>query len=310
MYLWIICHGAARLLTKELWQNVNAKNNIMENEKIAIRYIVNDVEKSISFYRDHLGFSVDMHPAPGFAALSKENLTLFLNQPGAGGAGQKMPDGAVPQPGGWNRIQIAVSDLESLYQKYKNKGLEFRNEIVDGIGGKQVLLKDPSGNLIELFEPKQSKGVQHIPDGFHSITPFIATDEPKELIEFIQKAFEGEVFHMMKSDDGIIRHSTVKIGNSLIMISNGTELYDPTPLTLHLFVKNVDETYERALKYGATSMQEPHDEFYGDRRSGVIDKWNNKWWIATHIVDLTESELKRREKEFREKMKNELRVSH
>ena len=132
----------------------------MEKDKIAVRYIVNDVEKSISFYKDQLDFSVDMHPAPGFAALSKGNLTLFLNQPGAGGAGQKMPDGTVPQPGGWNRIQILVDNLESVYRKFKKKGLEFRNEIVDGIGGKQILLKDPSGNLIELFEPKRDNEVR------------------------------------------------------------------------------------------------------------------------------------------------------
>jgi catechol 2,3-dioxygenase-like lactoylglutathione lyase family enzyme len=132
----------------------------MEKDKIAVRYIVNDVEKSISFYKDQLDFSVDMHPAPGFAALSKGNLILFLNQPGAGGAGQKMPDGTVPQSGGWNRIQITVEDLESVYQKFKKKGLEFRNEIVDGLGGKQILLKDPSGNLIELFEPKRDEEVQ------------------------------------------------------------------------------------------------------------------------------------------------------
>src|SRR5688500_14277212 len=109
----------------------------MEKDKFAVRYIVNDVEKSISFYKDQLDSSVDMHPAPGFAALSKGNLILFLNQPGAGGAGQKMPDGTVPQPGGWNRIQITVEDLESVYQKFKKKGLEFRNEIVQGIGDRK-----------------------------------------------------------------------------------------------------------------------------------------------------------------------------
>src|SRR5687768_11068103 len=132
----------------------------MEKDKFAVRYIVNDVEKSISFYKDYLNFSVDMHPSSAFAALSKGNLKLFLNQPGAGGAGQKMPDGTVPQPGGWNRIQITVEDLESVYQKFKKKGLEFRNEIVDGLGGKQILLKDPSGNLIELFEPKRDEEAQ------------------------------------------------------------------------------------------------------------------------------------------------------
>lgn len=245
-----------------------------------------------------------MNPAPGFAILSKGNLKLLLNQPGAGGAGQKMPDGTEPESGGWNRIQISVDDLNTVYENLKNRGISFRNEIVEGKGGKQVLLKDPSGNLIELFESKKAQKVNHIPEGYHSITPFIATDKPKELIEFIKSAFNGEIAYMMKSDDGVIRHSTVKIGNSLIMISNGTDLYEPMPMMLHLFVKDVDKTYERALEFGAKSLQEPHDEFYGDRRSGVIDKWNNKWWIATHIEDLSEEEMKEREKEFRQKMKD------
>lgn len=117
-----------------------------------VRYIVNDVERSIAFYVEHLDFKVEMHPAPGFALLSKGDLKLFLNQPGAGGAGQKMSDGALPEPGGWNRMMLPVDDLDSLYQKLKSKGLEFRNEVIEGQGGKQALLKDPSGNFIELFE--------------------------------------------------------------------------------------------------------------------------------------------------------------
>jgi len=281
----------------------------MEKDKTMVRYIVDDVEKSISFYEEHLDFEVELHPAPGFAALSKGDFKLLLNQPGAGGAGRAMPDGTEPKAGGWNRIQISVKDLEALYKELKNKGLEFRNEIVEGKGGKQVLLKDPSGNLIELFESTRAKDVHHIPDGYHSITPFIATDSPKELIDFIKSAFNGEIEYMMKSDDGIIRHSTVKIGNSLIMISNGTDLYEPTPLMLHLFVKDVDKIYKQALENGAKSLQEPHDEFYGDRRSGVMDKWNNKWWIATHIEDFNEEEMKKREKEFRKKMKESGKAS-
>lgn len=274
----------------------------MGKEKIAVRYIVNDVEESIAYYKNHLGFQVDFHPAPGFAALARENLTLFINQPGAGGAGQKMSDGTIPEPGGWNRIHIPVDDIESLYQKLQRDGAEFRNKLIEGIGGKQLLLKDPSGNLIELFESNQKKEVSYIPNGYHSVTPFIATDRPKELIDFLCSAFQGTVADMMKSDDSVIRHATVKIGDSLIMISNGLELYGPAPMVLHLYVENVDATYERALKHGAKSLQAPHDEFYGDRRSGVEDKWGNKWWLATHKENLSENELKKREKEFRQEM--------
>jgi predicted enzyme related to lactoylglutathione lyase len=126
-----------------------------KGKTVSFRYIVNDVDKAISFYKEFLDFEVDMHPAPGFAALTKENLRLYLNQPGVGGAGQEMPDGQLPEPGGWNRIQISVDNLESEYSRLSKKGAKFRNEIVNGQGGKQILLQDPSGNLIELFEPKQ-----------------------------------------------------------------------------------------------------------------------------------------------------------
>jgi catechol 2,3-dioxygenase-like lactoylglutathione lyase family enzyme len=94
-----------------------------------------------------------MHPAPGFASLSLGNLQLLLNRPGAGGAGQAMPEGRRPAPGGWNRIQIEVDDIEATVAKLKSSGARFRNEIVTGNGGKQILVEDPSGNPIELFQP-------------------------------------------------------------------------------------------------------------------------------------------------------------
>ena len=121
--------------------------------KVNVRYIVNDVDAAIRFYAEMLGFRVEMHPAPGFASLARGNLQLLLNGPGAGGAGQAMPEGQRPAPGGWNRIQIEVDDLEATVQKLKGAGARFRNEIVTGNGGKQILLEDPSGNPIELFQP-------------------------------------------------------------------------------------------------------------------------------------------------------------
>lgn len=121
--------------------------------KISVRYIVSDVDEAIPFYTEMLGFQVDMHPAPGFASLSKGDLRLLLNRPGAGGAGQSMPDGQTPAPGGWNRIQIEVADLAATVERLKNAGCKFRSEIVVGNGGKQILVDDPSGNPIELFQP-------------------------------------------------------------------------------------------------------------------------------------------------------------
>ncbi len=121
--------------------------------KVGVRYIVSNVDEAIAFYTQMLGFQVDMHPAPGFASLSRGDLRLLLNRPGAGGAGQAMPDGQVPTPGGWNRIQIEVQDLASTVEKLKKAGCNFRNEIVTGNGGKQILVNDPSGNPVELFQP-------------------------------------------------------------------------------------------------------------------------------------------------------------
>jgi len=121
--------------------------------KVSVRYIVRDVDTAIPFYTDMLGFKVEMHPAPGFASLSRGDLQLLLNRPGAGGAGQAMPDSQLPAPGGWNRIQIEVEDLEATVTKLKGAGGRFRNDIVTGNGGKQILIEDPSGNPIELFQP-------------------------------------------------------------------------------------------------------------------------------------------------------------
>jgi predicted enzyme related to lactoylglutathione lyase len=121
--------------------------------KVNVRYIVNDVDAVIPFYTEMLGFKVEMHPAPGFASLSRGDLQLLLNRPGAGGAGQAMRDGQSPGPGGWNRIQIEVEDIEATVNKLKNSGGRFRNDIITGNGGKQILIEDPSGNPIELFQP-------------------------------------------------------------------------------------------------------------------------------------------------------------
>jgi catechol 2,3-dioxygenase-like lactoylglutathione lyase family enzyme len=122
---------------------------------VSVRYIVDDVEEAISFYTEHLGFGVEFNP-PGFAVLSRGELRLLLNEPGAGGAGQPMPDGRNPEPGGWNRIQLEVNDLSSEVEALRDTEAHLRNEIDGGRGGKQILLEDPSGNPIELFEPPRN----------------------------------------------------------------------------------------------------------------------------------------------------------
>src|SRR5579863_9867852 len=111
---------------------------------VSVRYIVNDVDAAIDFYCRELGFTEDMHPAPTFAMLSRGDLRLVLTAPGGGpGGGQAMPDGTVPQPGGWNRFQLEVEDLDSLVDELRGQGAHFRSEIIAGVGGRQILIDDP-----------------------------------------------------------------------------------------------------------------------------------------------------------------------
>jgi catechol 2,3-dioxygenase-like lactoylglutathione lyase family enzyme len=120
---------------------------------VSVRYIVDDVDAAIAFY-EQLGFRVEMYPAPAFAMLSRGDLRLLLSAPGGGpGGGAPTPGGRLPEPGGWNRFQLEVRDIEARIEQLRTQGATFRNEVVTGIGGKQILLEDPSGNLVELFEP-------------------------------------------------------------------------------------------------------------------------------------------------------------
>ena len=125
--------------------------------EFSVRYIVDDVDAAADFYTRHLQFEVVMKPGPGFAMLRRNGLRLLLNTPGGGGgAGQTLSDGSTPEPGGWNRFQLAVDDLDSTVDKLSQAGVDFRGDTISGRGGKQALAVDPSGNLVELFEAYQS----------------------------------------------------------------------------------------------------------------------------------------------------------
>jgi len=122
---------------------------------VSVRYIVNNVDEAIDFYCGTLGFREVMHPAPTFAMLVRGDLRLALSAPGRGpgGGGQPMPDGTMPAPGGWNRFSLEVDDLAGMVERLRAQGAHFRNDVVTGVGGKQILVDDPSGNPVELFEP-------------------------------------------------------------------------------------------------------------------------------------------------------------
>lgn len=121
---------------------------------VTVRYIVDDVDDAIAFYCDRLGFSEVMHPAATFAILTRGDLRFLLSAPSnQAGGGQALPDGTRPQPGGWNRISLQVEDLEAMVRTLREVGATFRNDIVQGVGGNQIIVEDPSGNPMELFEP-------------------------------------------------------------------------------------------------------------------------------------------------------------
>jgi len=125
---------------------------------VSVRYIVDDVDAALAFYSQQLGFTVVMRPAPTFAMLTKGDLRLLLSRPSSeAGGGQVLPDGTMPRPGGWNRFAVEVGDLEAEVRLLRAAHVTFRNDIVTGVGGRQVLIEDPSGNPVELFEPTRDE---------------------------------------------------------------------------------------------------------------------------------------------------------
>ena len=136
--------------------------------------------------------------------------------------------------------------------------------------------------------------VQPIPDGYHTVTPYLVVDGASRFIEFLTKAFQAEEIMRMSGPDGTIRHAEVKVGDSHLMITEACEKMSPTPCMLHLYVEDSDAVYKRAVQAGATSEQEPGDQFYGDRTAAVVDPFGYRWYMATHIEDVSEEELKRR----------------
>jgi uncharacterized glyoxalase superfamily protein PhnB len=136
--------------------------------------------------------------------------------------------------------------------------------------------------------------VHHIPEGYHSVTPYIIAHNVAGLIDFIKQVFaatEKEIFHQ---PDGSVMHAELRIGDSLVMLAEASAEYGPFPAMLHIYVEDADAAYRRGLTAGATSIQEPADQFYGDRTAGFRDTFGNTWWLATHIEDVPPEEMQRR----------------
>lgn len=136
--------------------------------------------------------------------------------------------------------------------------------------------------------------VNPIPEGYHSVTPYLIVSDVQGLIDFAEQAFGARDVHTMLDDEGRIVHGEMRIGDSIIMMGQSNENFPPIPTMLHLYLEDVDAVYERALAAGATSTREPVDEFYGDRTAAVQDANGNQWWLATHVEDVSEEEMERR----------------
>jgi PhnB protein len=137
-----------------------------------------------------------------------------------------------------------------------------------------------------------------IPEGYHTVTPYLVVEGAAKLIDFLKQAFDAEETFRMPMPDGSIMHAEVKIGDSMVMMGEASEKWKAMPCAIYLYVNDADAVYKRALKAGATSTMEPSDQFYGDRQSGVKDPSDNTWWIATHKEDVSSDELKKRAQEF------------
>ena len=136
--------------------------------------------------------------------------------------------------------------------------------------------------------------VQPIPEGYHTVTPYLIVSGVPQLIDFLKQAFGAEEMVRMAQSDGTIGHAEVKIGTSRVMMGEAGGEFKPMPTMLHLYVEDTDAVYQRALQAGATSLMEPTDQFYGDRMSAVQDAFGNQWWIATHIEDVSHEEIAKR----------------
>lgn len=136
--------------------------------------------------------------------------------------------------------------------------------------------------------------VKPIPEGHHTITPYLVVDDAARLIDFLKQAFQAVEMHCMQGPDGRVRHAEMRIGDSMLMLGEAQGASKPTPCMLYLYLDNCDAVYHQALKAGATSITEPADQFYGDRHGAVKDPCGNQWWIATHIEDVSPEEIAHR----------------
>jgi PhnB protein len=143
--------------------------------------------------------------------------------------------------------------------------------------------------------------VKPIPDGYHTVTPYLTIEHPEAVMDFLKKAFDAQETFAMRDDKGQVQHAEMKVGTSMLMLGRAHGDWHARPGNFYMYVEDCDAMYQKALAVGAKSLSEPADQFYGDRHGGVTDAEGNNWWIGTHIEDVPPAELERRAREFGEK---------
>jgi PhnB protein len=181
-------------------------------------------------------------------------------------------------------LHVYVEDADAVYQRALKAGATSVEEPTDqSYGDREAGVKDAAGNFWWIATRQQGG---FIPEGLHSVTPFLHPEKAEPVIHFLKRAFEAEEVTRHASPDGVIQHAVVRIGDSALEMGEAHGPYQPMPSMFYLYVPNVDVLYRRALEAGATSISEPTDQAYGDRSAGVKDVFGNQWYIATHIKDV------------------------
>jgi PhnB protein len=144
------------------------------------------------------------------------------------------------------------------------------------------------------MEKTKSKSARAVPEGYHTVTPYLVVDNAQGLIEFIERSFNGKVVSLMKLDNNRIMHATMSIGDSTVMLSDTMEGMEAQTCMLYLYLEDVDSVYQKTIQAKGIAVREPKTEFYGDRAGAIKDQWGNVWWIATHVEDVDQQELERR----------------
>jgi len=199
---------------------------------------------------------------------------------GGGIPGKKFPGSLQP-----NALHVYVKDADAVTAKAIAAGATLIDEIRDQeYGERSSSVKDFAGNYWYIAT---AKGESHVPKGLHNVNPYLHPRRAEPLIGFLKRAFGAEEVAKYSSPDGVVHHAVIRVGDSVLEMGEAHDKYEPMPAMFYLYVPNMDDVYRQALAAGATSFQEPTDQFYGDRNAGVKDQFGNKWYIATHVKDVS-----------------------